>query len=160
MDFVFASLDAIFPNPDDLSEEYCFEELRAKQRGWLDCSWTREEKQSTDEEPQAGIQCSPEGESALNDIEEIERPIETLERKFQKTLALNDVDENGEPLEKERDVEKRLRKEEKANRTRKIKVMEVKAETQTGKYELLIVRLYHTNLRQCKQISRHQQVPD
>ncbi|KAI9658637.1 MAG: hypothetical protein M1821_002197 [Bathelium mastoideum] len=132
MDFVFAKLDAVYPNPADPSEEYCFEELRAKHRGWLDYSWTREQQQITNGEAQDEAQGSPDPQAtSLRDRGELEEPIESLERKFQKTLALNDVDENGVAVGTNRDMERRLRREEKANRTRKIKVMEVKAETQT-----------------------------
>ncbi|KAK5160227.1 hypothetical protein LTR04_004739 [Oleoguttula sp. CCFEE 6159] len=43
---VFANLEAIYPNPDDPSEEHCFEELRARRRGWLEFDWGAERRKS------------------------------------------------------------------------------------------------------------------
>ena len=156
---MFAKLDAAYPNPEDPSEEYCFEELRAKHRGWLDCQWSKEGTRTTDNEPETGSQHLLDPEAIpLSDETALRKPVETLERKFQKTLALNDVDENGMPLDQAQDLERRLRKEEKANRTRKIKVMEVKAETQTGKCRCRSWKLRFANIQQCKQISHHPRV--
>ena len=86
-------------------------------------------------------QSSDQQAAPLNDQSLLPKPVENLGRKLQETLALNDVDENGAPIEKRSDLERRLRREEKANKTRKIKVMEVKAETQTGVY--IVQRLTH-----------------
>ena len=38
------NLEAFYPDPADVSVEYCFEELRAQQRGWLDGRWRRERR--------------------------------------------------------------------------------------------------------------------
>ncbi|KAL9093594.1 MAG: hypothetical protein Q9165_003989 [Trypethelium subeluteriae] len=131
VEFVFAKLDAIYPNPEDPSEEYSFEELRAQHRGWLNHSWIREEGTDNHCEPKAEVESfRGTGELPFSDKRATGKSGETLERKFQKTLALNDVDENGAPHE-DPGLERRLRREEKANRTRKINMMEVKAETQT-----------------------------
>ena len=37
---VYINLEAVYPNPNDPTEEYSFEELRAKHRGWMDKKWT------------------------------------------------------------------------------------------------------------------------
>ncbi|KAI9708295.1 MAG: hypothetical protein M1820_003999 [Bogoriella megaspora] len=144
IDFVAVDLDAIYPNGYDEQgshEEYCFEELRAMRRGLLDCSW-EEETVSTALAATPNPQELHQKEVPLYDSEDMPasaKPIEALEKKFQRTMALNDVDENGNLLENNRDLQRRMRKEEKANRTRKIKVMdvkEVKAETQTVQLNL------------------------
>ena len=40
---VFVNLDALYPNPDDPTEEMSIEEVRAAHRGWLDRKWPKEE---------------------------------------------------------------------------------------------------------------------
>jgi checkpoint serine/threonine-protein kinase len=62
-------------------------------------------------------------------------PIETITAGIEENLVLND--ENSPPSQvhvEKVSMAKKMRREEKANRTRKIKVMEVRAETQTGIY--------------------------
>ncbi|KAK5168703.1 protein kinase [Saxophila tyrrhenica] len=56
-----------------------------------------------------------------------EKDEKVLVEKFSKTLALNDEqDENAPPSQREAQLAKKLRREERANRTRKIQVMDVK----------------------------------
>ena len=43
------NLEALYPDPADLSVEFCFEELGAKQRGWMDGYWRRERRKPTPE---------------------------------------------------------------------------------------------------------------
>ncbi|KAI7580526.1 hypothetical protein KC346_g18943, partial [Hortaea werneckii] len=161
--------------------EYCFEELRARHRGWLNVDWTRSEKREIAEDlPQNASEIEPEPVAApepdfnlLQDSAPVEKPRKggfdvhldeppqqpkpkqrgfqifedtpnepaaasqsnqqgqgddkVLVESFSKTLALNDEnDENAPPRQQDVDLAKRLRRDERANRTRKIQVMDVK----------------------------------
>lgn len=167
---MFVNLEAVYPQTSRRSGgEYCFEELRARHRGWLDRDWQRSKCQ-----PEPTLEQTPPVPDARDDYErlpepEVEErhdadfdlhmderaqqpkqkqrgfrifedtalelpavaPAEQEERvlveTFSKTLALNDEnDENAPPRQQDIDIAKRLRREERANRTRKIKVMDVK----------------------------------
>ena len=224
------NLEAVYPNENDQTEEYCFEELRAAHRGWLDRDWAAERaseiKQQavpramdiaqqarpplTDIEPHTNMPAEPSpAEQAANDLaESIEQsllindenahkissqdlkvkkmqifadenappttsrkskaqkmqifddenapPITSQEPKVQKmqifadenedvapkvipskakTIRLND--ENGQssaPVDEEAEIARRIRREERANKTRKIKVREVKRDDQTSEW--------------------------
>ena len=41
LECVFVNLEALYPDPADLSVEFCFEELRVRERGWSDKDWRR-----------------------------------------------------------------------------------------------------------------------
>lgn len=205
-------IEIIYPNQDDPSEEYSFEELRAKKRYWLDSDWDARMKaekrqwagQKVNEKPNQirhalvarnvqaqvlptetelasdEINLADHMEQALMINDENAPPPQTT--KTQKIQIFNDenvenvrsktgttvskkqkmqifADENMDmrpppvpsqtkvktvPLRVEngistaqtdRDAElaRRLRKEERANRTRKVKVREVKRDDQTSK---------------------------
>jgi checkpoint serine/threonine-protein kinase len=208
LECVFVNLEAVYPNENDQTEEYCFEELRAANRGWLDRDWAaeraREVKQKaesrarvivqqprpplTDIEPHANVPAEPSpAEQAANDLaESIEQsllindenappPATSQEPKLQKMQIFADenapptisrkpkvqkmqifADENEEvapkvapskaksiplndenaqssgPVDREAEIARRLRREERANKTRKIKVREVKRDDQTS----------------------------
>jgi checkpoint serine/threonine-protein kinase len=147
LEIVFVDLEKVYPNHDDpMSEEYSFEELRAKHRGWMDYDWAdirRTEEQrarKAAEATEATRQPRPEAVplAPKQESQQLPKP---------KTVPLkgsvdDDIgnDENAPPsqadLEKAK-AAKKARREERANRTRKIKVMgvkEIRGETQTGKY--------------------------
>ena len=222
------NLEAVYPNENDQTEEYCFEELRAAHRGWLDRDWAaeraREVKQQaeprareivqqgrfplTNIEPHANVSAeSSPAEQAANDLaESIEQallmndenapPLTSQEPKMQKmqifaeenaplttsqepkvqkmqiftdenvlpttfkkpkaqkmqifadenegvapkavptkakTIPLNDENAHSSaPVDREAEIARRLRREERANKTRKIKVREVKRDDQTS----------------------------
>ncbi|KAI7688965.1 hypothetical protein KC353_g19794, partial [Hortaea werneckii] len=181
MECVFVNLEAAYPQIGREQGEYCFEELRARHRGWLNVDWTRSEKRDIAEDlPQNAPEIEPEPVAApepdfdlLQDSEPVEKPRKggfdvhvdepapqpkpkqrgfqifedtpnepssasqsnqqgqsddkVLVESFSKTLALNDEnDENAPPRQQDVDLAKRLRREERANRTRKIQVMDVK----------------------------------
>ncbi|OQN99141.1 hypothetical protein B0A48_14990 [Cryoendolithus antarcticus] len=42
LECVFVELEAVYPGTKSRPEEYCFEELRARRRGWLGKQWERE----------------------------------------------------------------------------------------------------------------------
>jgi checkpoint serine/threonine-protein kinase len=151
LEVVFVDLEQVYPNHEDpMSEEYSFEELRAKYRGWMNYDWAaicRKEEQEVvkaAEAAEAAKQPKPKA-APLAPKEKPQQPPKP------KTVPLKgsvdddiDNDENAPPsqadVEKAR-AAKKARREERANRTRKIKVMEVKeirGETQTSTWQLVL----------------------
>jgi checkpoint serine/threonine-protein kinase len=150
LEVVFVDLEKVYPNRDNpMAEEYSFEELRAKHRGWLDHDWAAirrkelEQARRADEAvafSQQPQQSKPKvGPLAPKQTEEQPPKPKSVPLKGSvddDAAAAND--ENTPPSQE--DVQKakaakKARREERANRTRKIKVMEVKeirGETQTG----------------------------
>jgi checkpoint serine/threonine-protein kinase len=145
LEVVFVDLEQVYPNHEDpMSEEYSFEELRAKYRGWMDHDWDavrrKEQVQARKAAEEAEVAKRPKPKAApLAPKQDFEQPPKP------KTVPLKgsvdddmDNDENAPPsqadLEKAK-AAKKARREERANRTRKIKVMEIKevrGETQTS----------------------------
>lgn len=133
---VFVNLELVYPNRDNPAEEYCFEELRAASRGWLQRNWREDgghaatrlsrsrpkmpaKESTTTLVPLAGGETSDEERSS---------------RGMQGKLALGD--ENNPSLSAstdEQEAAKRFRREERANKTRRIQMKEAKAETQTSR---------------------------
>ncbi|KAK5714466.1 protein kinase [Elasticomyces elasticus] len=165
---VFVNLEAVYPQSGKQGGEFCFEELRARHRGWLDKGWSRPKPRR---EPEArlsapglpvqglGLDLMPKPNHAVEPPVDLDEPKQqtkpkpkrfsifedtplalappvqpqrverVLADKLAKTLTLNDEnDENAAPPPRRQEVDaaKRLRREERANRTRKIKVMDVK----------------------------------
>lgn len=141
-ELVFVDLQKVYPNHD---AEYSFEELRAKYRGWMDMDWAairREEKEKADKAAEAArIKESKPKTMPLAPKEPQEKPAKPktvpLKGSIEEDLVLND--ENTPPSQADADkakVAKKARREERANRTRKIKVMavrEIRGETQTSR---------------------------
>jgi checkpoint serine/threonine-protein kinase len=135
-----------------MAEEYSFEELRARHRGWLDHDWAaiRHKEQ---EQARKAAKATALSESTKRKVLPLaprqveEQPLKPktvpLKGSIDDELAAND--ENAPPSQE--DVQKaraakKARREERANRTRKIKVMDVKethSETQTGMYDLPLI---------------------
>lgn len=195
LECVFVNLEAVYPVTGNLAVEYCFEELRARHRGWLDKDWRKEQQQqqkkpkkltksesfdiqldtptplqeqmqqedaplaksvikdkpftifsdADQEMPTSRPTSKQKGFKIFEDTDLEPRPLPKPEVSSRpttvtKTLALNDEnDENTPPSKQEIDAAKKARREERANRTRKIKVMEVqhiKNETQTIKLNM------------------------
>ncbi|KAI9761686.1 MAG: hypothetical protein M4579_000920 [Chaenotheca gracillima] len=117
---VFVNLDAIYPNPQDPNEEWSFEELRAKHRGWTDKVWSREvpKASSVEYEPAQKLQEKEElkdvnaaDDESPNFGEEPHTPV--LEQE-----VFSDARTEGD------------------NGAKKLKVKEVRGETQTVKTNL------------------------
>ncbi|KAK0253108.1 hypothetical protein B0A54_04129 [Friedmanniomyces endolithicus] len=169
-EFVFVDLDVVYPRAGKAGAEFCFEELRARHRGWLDRDWSPPRSRGELDERPAAVELSikeelPGQESHLEqpaqgsldlDMDDPSKQVKPKQRgfaifedvprqpsphvqpaqegrglveKFARTLTLNDEnDENAAPppRRQEVDIAKRLRREERANRTRKIKVLDVK----------------------------------
>jgi checkpoint serine/threonine-protein kinase len=155
LECVFSNLEAVYPNgvgPDKL--EFSFEELRAGHRGWLDKDWSitatvvstnsdKTEKQRTDSDATCHLNLPKQDIATLIDLSDENKPMATAPVRVPLKL--------DSPAAA---ASKRTKKEEKANRTRKIKVMqvEVRAETQTGmawflkSYSHLLTFLVQLNL--------------
>lgn len=145
LEVIFADLRLVYPDFEDpMSAEYSFEELRAKHRGWADYDWAkiRRGKQQVDKKltkPNV-LTTETHNSEALAPMEHIEKAREPQTIPLKGSVE-DDVenDENAPPsqadLEKAR-IAKKARREERANKTRKIKVMdvrEIRAETQTSR---------------------------
>ena len=143
---VFVNLEAVYPNiSDPMAAELSFEELRAKHRGWMEYDWVairkeemkksqagaenrRHDKQSIMKEPKQRA-------GPVTDKSRREGRVQALAAGIEENLVLND--ENTPPSQTEIEkvnLAKKIRREERANRTRKIKVMEVRGATQTGRW--------------------------
>lgn len=170
---VFVNLEAVYPEPNNPGVEFCFEELRAARRGWLQQDWrVQKEVAKEPEHPPLVITSSfsvqidplPPAEllqvtcAALQSIlpeslneDNIPALVKPKKQKMMilrdedsenappinmvKALSLNDEnDENAPPSRaaQEREITRRIRREERANKTRKIKVGKTKGETTTG----------------------------
>ncbi|KAI9668420.1 MAG: hypothetical protein M1831_001174 [Alyxoria varia] len=163
LECVAVNLAAVYPDPKNPSVEFCFEELRAAKRGWLQVDWRRgadEQRGSYSQSEQGERHPSPSRQHTKQQqgphaAALTERPNPKAPNSPQKqhvvddgvitnykkqTLPLNDEnDENAPPgghaatpQKSEKDLARKIRREEKANQTRKISVREVKAETQTN----------------------------
>jgi checkpoint serine/threonine-protein kinase len=133
MERVFVDLESVYPTGDDQSGvEFCFEELRARHRGWLDKDWKSHRKTNIAGRNTESNETS-EGTAAVLGKLQIHCDAQDSENAPPKTIPLNDSQEAGEAkATAAAKAAKKARKEERANRTRKIQVMEVRAETQTG----------------------------
>lgn len=115
------NLRAVYPNPDDPSQEMSIEELRAKARGWADKIWVAENREkavevSASQEKDKGPCSAAIGKPPEQPLIDIE-PSSDLQ-KVSETRVENIIDE---------DI-----RSQKNGRTKKMKIREVKAETQTS----------------------------
>lgn len=121
------NLEAVYPNPDDPSEEMSFEELRAKARGWTDRAWVTENEEIVFEQSQSR--------------ESNQRACSIMQKKQAECLL--QVVEQGSDLQKVSELrtdsvlDEEARRQ-KSGRQKKLKIREVKAEVQTG-----IIPLFH-----------------
>ncbi|OCK79464.1 hypothetical protein K432DRAFT_383025 [Lepidopterella palustris CBS 459.81] len=156
---VFVNLSAVYPNVDDpMADEFSFEELRAKRRGWMEYDWAVIRNEEAKRESQNRKIANETKESKSRTVlaakkQRTEEPAHAITAGIEENLILNDDnasrntgdtppndenvppnDENAPPSQAELQkahLAKKMRREERANRTRKIKVMEVRAEPQT-----------------------------
>ena len=119
---VFVDLQAIYPNANDPCEEMSFEELRAQSRGWLSMDWTAEYKESSihqlkvdDDLPQMP---PPVPDNLIENV--LDLPMQDSQSESQR---IENRDESGNEAKAP---------ETKAARPKRMKVMEIKGETQTG----------------------------
>jgi checkpoint serine/threonine-protein kinase len=128
-------MEAVYPNgAGGKGEEFSFEELRARHRGWLDRKWSKAEQPSD----------LPENKKLAVEHEvtcHLDLPTESTMPPPQIPVKVMPDSRPTQtvPLKGE-SAAKKARKEEKANRTRKIKVMEVQCETQTSMHSMIWLR--------------------
>ena len=122
---VYVDLEAVYPNPDDPSEEYSFEELIVRQRGWLNVSWGPE--------PQVeSVEVGAEIEQVVENSEEFEDQ-EVSKTASQELDFAKDVQPAQDNISDTQANTQESTQELRPSRARKMKVREVKAEAQTSK---------------------------
>ncbi|KAL2854494.1 Mad3/BUB1 homology region 1-domain-containing protein [Aspergillus pseudoustus] len=109
---VFVDLDAVYPDYKNPNHEVSFEELRAIKRGWMDMDW------GAQKEPLRQIS----GNATQIDDQQIDK---ALPDQFHQKLSLKNADRSVSPQTQGSDA--------RSIKARKLKVREVKAETQTVK---------------------------
>ena len=119
---VYVDLRAVYPNDDDPNEEMSFEEIRAQSRGWLNMDWTAEKKKGPSRDL-VESESSQQTSSPLY-VVNVQHDIDTL------TEQANDGSERVASTSNN-NTEYTAR-ETKVGRPKKMKIMEVKGETQTG----------------------------
>jgi len=116
-------LEAVYPNENDPNEEMSFEELRAKSRGWLSRDWAAESKQRIAEESQTSTTPEPRSKAVGEAEEDVGVRADTQ--------GLPEVhDSSSLPLDATIAVD--IGRGSKAGRPKKMKIKEVKGETQTS----------------------------
>ncbi|KAI4247493.1 MAG: hypothetical protein L6R40_001441 [Gallowayella cf. fulva] len=118
---VFVNLEAVYPCPNDPTEEYSFEELRARSRGWTDKDWAAERKR--EKGPERPVKMDGVGALSLGGSEPNVSITDDKE-----LVSQNPTEQSVEQVPVED-----MTQGTKARRSKRTKVMEVKAETQTGK---------------------------
>jgi checkpoint serine/threonine-protein kinase len=119
---VFVDLDAVYPDYKNPNHEVSFEELRAIKRGWMDMDWRAQK------EPLKQIS----GNATQTEDPQVDK---ILPEQFKQKLNLKNADEAASSQHPETDA--------KGVKARKLKVREVKAETQTGENLQSLAREIH-----------------
>ena len=129
MERVFVNLEAVYPNPNDSSEEYSFEELRAKYRGWLAKSWQKKIVQKGPEELNKQHEECFDKVPFVEGVEAEEGAVLALSVRAQMSIA-DEGSHQGLPEMAAGDDGSR---DDRSARPRKKKIMEVRAEAQTSR---------------------------
>ncbi|KAL8992662.1 MAG: hypothetical protein Q9188_007532, partial [Gyalolechia gomerana] len=123
---VFVDLEAVYLNPHDPTQEFSFEELRARSRGWSDRNWAAERKQARylhilERGNQAHPSASDAHRSDVSITEDSQQDVVSRNPAGQliETAPADDVTQGT-----------------KARKSKRTKVLEVKEETQTIKTNL------------------------
>ena len=119
---IFVNLEAVYPNPDDPAEEYSFDELRARHRGWLDRRWDARSSNTAQDEREQNE------DGAIDDSGDA-----SLIQSTQQSLDADEDVEDGIVLGASKAKEEN--REGRNGRTRKKRVMEIRAETQTSELD-------------------------
>ena len=119
---VYVDLRAVYPNDNDPSEEMSFEEIRARSRGWLNMDWTAEKEKSPSPEL-AASESSQQTSSPLS-VENVQHDVDLLvEHANGRPERVASTSDNNTEC---------TARETKVGRPKKMKIMEVKGETQTS----------------------------
>ena len=119
---VFVSLEAVYPNENNHSEEMSFEELRAMSRGWMNRDWAAARKESP---AQASQNC--EAEDRLSTAASTEQATASLRCARSKPETQGDSNTQLETT-----IAVDIAGGGRNGRPKKTKIMEVKGETQTS----------------------------
>ena len=120
---VFANLDAVYQNDNGPLEELSFEELRASARGWLDRAWAAETKQS----PLHSHAPSPERQ-----YENLVASVNKVISQDAESTSSQQETHSSPSVQLETTIAIGISKEGNVGRPKKMKIKEVKAETQTS----------------------------
>lgn len=144
LECVAVNLEAVYPDPQNPRIEFCFEELRAAKRGWLERDWRSPSAPTAQSPVKARV---PLTESPRK---EINRPtddfdVPSMRSHAPKTVPLNDEnDENVAPSANSQATKttsvRKSRVQDDDNKTRKIRVRELKNDTQTSEFSNQAVR--------------------
>ncbi|MCJ1413784.1 hypothetical protein MMC32_000109 [Xylographa parallela] len=129
---VFVNLEAVYPNPNDSNEEYSFEELRAKHRGWLDRSWLRKTVQKQPKELNKQYEECFDDVPLAQGVDAEEDDILALNIRERLSIADEGTDQGQSEMAAEDDGSR----DDRSTRPRKKRIMEVRAEAQTIKTNL------------------------
>jgi checkpoint serine/threonine-protein kinase len=124
---VFVNLEAVYPNPAEPSEEMSFDELRAVHRGWADKNWRKESRRSL-QKISENVQRSP---PSLTDA-----AIDKLAKDLEMKASI--VDTESSQLSSPTAGSQSPGQEVKPTKQKRMKIREVKQETQTS--ELLYLQ--------------------
>jgi checkpoint serine/threonine-protein kinase len=125
---VFVNLEAVYPNAAEPSEEMSFDELRALHRGWADRDW-RKEKMRSLQSISGNVQRSP--ASLAN------AAVDKLSQDLENKASI--VDDESSQLSNPTGGSQSPDQEVKPAKQKRMKIREVKQETQTS--ELLYLHL-------------------
>ncbi|KAL8709482.1 MAG: hypothetical protein Q9225_007445 [Loekoesia sp. 1 TL-2023] len=119
---VFVDLEAVYPDPDDPSQEFSFEELRAKSRGWSNRDWAAEKKQA---QPQCSVE---QGNQAPSSVPDAHKPNGSIAEDSEQDVISQSTTEQFIEVAPVEDMTQGT----KARKSKRTKIMEVKGETQTS----------------------------
>jgi checkpoint serine/threonine-protein kinase len=124
---VFVNLEAVYPDPDNPNHEMSLEELRAMRRGWMDQEWVAQRQKALKEKSRCVARKDP-----ISTTKKIkgDRADKSLSTRLNDKLKVNDRTSQAGGS----DVTAASR-DQKSARAKKITILEVKAETQTSKYD-------------------------
>jgi checkpoint serine/threonine-protein kinase len=123
---VFVNLEAVYPKGVDQCQEYCFEELRAMSRGWTTRDW-RMKPPTALRTIAINLQESPSKETSPR----LGRVTPTVEHVREDSDEVND--ENA-ARPRSSSHQQAFQQEQKPVKPKRIRVKEIKQETQTGEF--------------------------
>jgi len=133
------NLQLVYPN-SDTNEEMSFEELRAKARGWSDRDWATEAKHSKNQE--AGSDVGHGSESLVDNVAGSAEPLMVVEDGFARAnvdASQSQSDAQSSPsTQLDTTIAVNLNGDSKPERPKKMRIKEVKGETQTSMMDLLV----------------------
>ncbi|KAK2792685.1 hypothetical protein FQN51_001604 [Onygenales sp. PD_10] len=123
---VFVNLEAIYPDPESPQHEMSLEELRALSRGWMDIDWSKQRKEAL-KEISGNVPCKDPCTQKQGD-ESVDKH---LSAQVQEKLVIH---KDGQSSEDSQGIESH--RDGKGGKSKRLKVRELKGETQTIKTNL------------------------